>query len=1613
MDDLDLEQLKQELNDVSGGSVYDVDEIMREAGSGTSKGSGTSLEELMKSLGVEMEEPKTQRMPQEEQKTELLKTRPVAQPEPGRTQPVGMAAPVTEDMMPELQGAGDLSALFLAAEQTQALVDEQAAMAEESKPEEETPFDEQDDVFAQLFARLGEIEQEEKPTDPRLTEPLVEPEEEPDLMARLFRPAEDFAADQPAEDIISEPAGTRTFESVLDSATRVIEREPEPVDAEPDVDAMETQALDEEWTQKIDAADTYDETEAYDPEDEPESEDEEEEAEDAEEKPRRSFFARLFGSAEEDEPDEEEDSDEEEESEDEYDEDDDASETDEEEESDEYDEEESEPEEDVDDTEDFDKEEEYEDSEETDEEEDVEEKPKRSFFARLFGSDEEDEEEADSDEEEYESEDEYDEAYEDDASDEEYDDMADTSEDEEDESEPEEDADDTEDFDEEEEYEDSEETDEEGDVEEKPKRGFFARLFGSDEEDEEETFDEEDESDEADESEDEYDEEYEGEEEYDSEDEEESEEEPDVAVEEISEAAEQAPVEAEMDLDETQAFDALSEQETQRIVLPSDVPVPVVEQPAETEAVETETIAEIPEEEESDDFGEGEEAEEPEETETGSEAIETEESGEENQPKQGFLNRLMDVFGLEIVEEEVEPEETDEAEPDAEEDQTEVPAEEMPSEETEADDGQWYDLEEIAEELPEEETAEDMESEPEAASETEPEEKMDPAEAEFRDILQREEEIGAEEETLSVPQPRPEDTPVISEEELAAFLADVEEEEEEVEKVSFEQLLRDNGIDVDAEPEEQKLSLEEFPEEETTVYVDVPIRVTSAEPQEDKQPELFDAEAEMEKEPERPADLTEPEPEEAEEPEEEPVEPTEEPEDEPEFEPDEEPEEEPEPDPDWMNLPLEELYRIAPSMAVLRREGPVMAREVLRQKEWIMARIRRYKDEQNGTPQPQEEPEEEPELPEPTEPSEDVDAIHAADELHALLEQDAAEDSVFPDGPTDKPETEAAGQKEIILEVTAAVRETEPEEDMEPETDMEPEEESEQPAKPAQAVSGQRKNHKPKAAPKPTVQIPKNLNQESKACRRRAGKQARRASAIAVLTLICIYISCAADFTLLPLPDAMNYVYHPANVLIVFLVLMGLSILLAYDVVRDGIQALLRLQPNLSTLIDLALVLNIVHCVTRLVSEGEEIPYACIIMLVLFAQLRAQVSRSTIQHYTYKVAGNAREPMGLFYHDGPEPHLVKAPLENTDAFIAQTLQRGVRQRAESIFAILSAVTAVVLAVIVCVATGDPGRLIYVLAATVTGACQIALICAMVMARSYSARRMQRSGAAADDNFGVQHLAKAETVVLTDEDLFPASSIALERLELRSNLNDATALAYAAALTGETSLGHMLAEEVRTRYGAPLVARHVVEDVNGGVSGQVGGIQVLLGDDRYMAEHGIIAREVPENGLVLALDGDVAAILVIDYQVPAALFNAMQVLTERKIHIWLHTRNHQITPKLVEQKYALKPGMVSIPKLETDRALRNPQYTAHDRLCGLLGRDGFIPLSGCITSAREEARVAPLGVIIGACAALLCMLLMTYLCYVFVPEDAHPIRVLIYMILCFIPIFFLENGIGKE
>ena len=192
MDDLDLEKLKKELHDVSGSSLYDVDQIMEEAGSSES-GSRASMEQLLQSLGVQTQE-------QQERDT--------------------------------------LDSLQQASEQTQAMIEEQQEMQQWLEPDEDKEAEQpdEDDVFGSLFAQLGELEREETPTDPRLTEPLLEPEEEPSLMERLFPSEPEVQADEEPETQILEPE----VQADAEQETQILESEVQ-ADEEPETQILESE----------------------------------------------------------------------------------------------------------------------------------------------------------------------------------------------------------------------------------------------------------------------------------------------------------------------------------------------------------------------------------------------------------------------------------------------------------------------------------------------------------------------------------------------------------------------------------------------------------------------------------------------------------------------------------------------------------------------------------------------------------------------------------------------------------------------------------------------------------------------------------------------------------------------------------------------------------------------------------------------------------------------------------------------------------------------------------------------------------------------------------------------------------------------------------------------------------------------------------------------------------------------------------------------------------------------------------------------------------------------------------------------------------------------------
>ena len=707
MDDLDLERLKKELHDVSGSSLYDVDQIMEEAGSSES-GSRASMEQLLQSLGVQM---------------------------------------------PEQQEQDTLDSLQQASEQTQAMIEEQQEMQQWLKPEEDKEAEQpdEDDVFGSLFAQLGELEREETPTDPRLTEPLLEPEEEPSLMERLFPSEPEVQADEEPETQILEPE-VQTNE---EPETQILESEVQ-IDEEP-----ETQILESDMpTRRMNRHDYEDLIEQATLRVQQSEEDDEEESETQETVPEQKLntsndeaISQIVEALSEQ-------------------------------------------------------------PEQAAQEQEEEQPEKQGLLSRLFAPPDVVEDAADTDALDEEGREEVPEQPDN--------------------------------------LEPSEKT-----AQPQTRKSLFSRLFSTQEELEE--------------------------------------------------------VETPIDLTQLQGLDeaapeSLSEEEPETQMLEPEQPEEEPEaQMLEPEQPEEEPETQVPEPEQLEEEPETQ-VPEPEQLE---EELETEqEQLEQETPKEVFAQLLDD-----------EPEESE---------QPDVPEQPQKSErEPEKPKAGIFDrvMDALGFELVEEGEEAPKQPQPsEPAQETQPE-------------------SAQQEPEKQPPQPRPEDTPVISEDEFAAFMSDVDAEESE-QCASFEQLLEDSMEETSDEKQDvlrKKPAMpEEFPDEETTVYVDVPVRKQVLEHPQPRQTELFDVEEALKQKPlfERSQEQ-------------------EEPEQEPEKEPDE-----PLPEPEWLGKPLEEICKTAPSLEVLRKEGPVMTREVLRCKEWITERIRRYQAEQRGEPYPPQ-PESEPQ-PEPT-----------------------------------------------------------------------------------------------------------------------------------------------------------------------------------------------------------------------------------------------------------------------------------------------------------------------------------------------------------------------------------------------------------------------------------------------------------------------------------------------------------------------------------------------------------------------------------------------------------------------------------------------------------------------
>lgn len=552
-----------------------------------------------------------------------------------------------------------------------------------------------------------------------------------------------------------------------------------------------------------------------------------------------------------------------------------------------------------------------------------------------------------------------------------------------------------------------------------------------------------------------------------------------------------------------------------------------------------------------------------------------------------------------------------------------------------------------------------------------------------------------------------------------------------------------------------------------------------------------------------------------------------------------------------------------------------------------------------------------------------------------------------------------------------------------------------------------------------SIQDPKKAMHEAN---KHAKNLGRRAIPVLILGLIALYFTMAEGLGL-PMPEIISYAKNPRMFVLTQIGLQVISMLIAIDVVGAGFYALITLKADRASLVTIANMAAVLHCMCFIIAGwGGVLPYSSICILLLFAAMREEKNRSAGRARAYKTATLHETPMGVYYHHDGIDHArrtVKSRMHGVREFLQELERPDAMERFARIYAPIMLVASIVLAVVAAVAQKNIQNFFWALSAMLTIACPLPILCAFGRAYYNVSRRLISEGAAIASGQAAFRVRKSCRAVIQDSDLFPSGTVSITEVRAHNGYTPEKLLSYAVAMTDgyDMEISKLLAEALREQYGRPARASDIkVYDV-GGLSGKIGGDLVEIGNAAYMARLGRPIQAPKQGhdvqtGIYVSINSQPAGVIELTYHSNAQTFSALQALLRLKITPELATRDFNISPEMVQKMFETRRGKIGEVAADRIASVTSSAYTMGDRVCAILSRDGAVPFAQVHQSADKLSGAMRSNLILGAVGGVCGLLLMFYLAFVGHPEAVTPKNVLLYLLLWYIPSFFVTFNTRK-
>jgi hypothetical protein len=484
--------------------------------------------------------------------------------------------------------------------------------------------------------------------------------------------------------------------------------------------------------------------------------------------------------------------------------------------------------------------------------------------------------------------------------------------------------------------------------------------------------------------------------------------------------------------------------------------------------------------------------------------------------------------------------------------------------------------------------------------------------------------------------------------------------------------------------------------------------------------------------------------------------------------------------------------------------------------------------------------------------------------------------------------------------------------------------------------------------------------------------------------------------------------------------LMGAGVLLGIDQIFTGLARAVRGKVGMDTLTALACLLTLGDGISLALQPDypDRLPYTAAALAGLFFHLHGTYHKKCGLRLSCRMASASSTPYRVTLDEGKWNGRDTYAKWSGDShgFGSQIqIDDGAQQLFQTVCPLLL-VAAVVLSLLASVGVDKPEQLLWTLSALFT--VSAAFGGGFIYGRPFHkvARRLSQCGAALAGWPGIMGSRRADRVLITDHDLFPPGYAQLNGYKVMRDFPTERVVAYTATLIRDSGSGltKVFHDQLRALGGLMRHSENLCCYEGGGLSANIRGDQVLVGSAAFMN-----LMEIPlpqglnvKSAVFCAINGELAGIFALNYTLPETVFPAMEELIEAKIGPVLATRDFNLIPAMLQQRFKLAADKMDFPPVERRRELSDPEQPHSETLTALLCREGLYPLAEVLTAAKRLRLATRLGALLCCVGSGLGLLLCTYLTSVSAYTSLSPLSLLVYLFSWFAPVWFLSGWVHR-